>query len=91
MSSVVHSMSSSRGRRLRLNLLHGAMYPLFLAAGALQRVATRVDAEGASRTAARRSLFVEATASTSIAISYILMARTTLQLFARRNRTERLS
>ena len=41
--------------------------------------------------ARRSTVFAEARESTCIAISYALMARTTLQTFARHHRTERLS
>ena len=71
-------------------LVYGATYPLFLAAETFQRRA-RASTTKRSQPDAQRSVFAAARESAFIAISYILMARTTLQTFARQNRTERLS
>jgi hypothetical protein len=82
---------SPRGDQIRFYLVYGATYPLFLAAEAVQRFVARTSAEGPSPTDAQSSVFSAARESAFIAISYVLMARTTLQTFARQNRTERLS
>jgi hypothetical protein len=91
MSLAVHPTSPARGDQIRFHLLFGATYPLFCAACAGQRLLTRLTAGDDARPVADRSLFAEARDNASIAISYALMARTTLQTFARHNRTERLS
>jgi len=90
MNLAVHSSSPLRGDQIRFHLLFGATYPLFCLAGVAQRLAVRLTAEEGARPGAQRSVFAEARDNASIAISYALMARTTLQTFARHNRTERL-
>jgi len=77
---------------LRFQLLFGAAYPLFLMAAFLQgRLAGQTDDDEDRPRKPRRSPFAEARESASIAISYALASRTTLQRFARRHRAERLS
>ncbi|MGA2043610.1 MAG: hypothetical protein ABSG83_09585 [Roseiarcus sp.] len=90
MTMAVHSTSPVRGDQIRYHLLFGATYPLFCLAGAVQRLVARAPAEEGAPRLAQRSVFAEARDNASIAISYALMARTTLQTFARHNRTERL-
>ena len=86
MQTAVHSNDSSRGDQIRFYAAFGAAYPLFLASEAAQRLFRR-----APRSGAESSVFVAARENAFIAISYALMARTTLQTFARQNRAERLS
>jgi hypothetical protein len=91
MKTAVRSTSPIRGGELRFSLVFAAMYPLFLTASAIQRLAAQVIAGGASRSGVEQSVFVEARENALIAITYTTMARTTLQIFARKNRAERLS
>jgi hypothetical protein len=88
---TVDSAQPKRAGEIRSYLAFGATYPLFLAAEMFQRWGARRSSDDASQPKARRSVFAAARESTFIAISYALMARTTLQIFARQNRTERLS
>jgi hypothetical protein len=88
---TVHSAQPKRSGEIGFYLAFGATYPLFLAAEMFQRRSARWSIDDASQPKARRSVFATARESTLIAISYALMARTTLQIFARQNRTERLS
>ena len=81
----------TRSDNLGFHLACGATFPLFLAAEVLQRRKARTSIEGASPTAAERSVFAAARESTLIAISYALMARTRLRRSARQNRAVRLS
>lgn len=90
MQTVVHPVPQIRGTRFHYHVLFAAAYPLFLAAEALHRFATRALAEsGLPRQA--HSVFAEARENTLVAISYAAMARSTLRTSARTNRTERLS
>jgi hypothetical protein len=89
MQTAIHSLYPRRGS-VRFYLAYGVTYPLFLAAETLQRWLHSL-AEESSRAPPERSVFAAAHESTFIAISYVLMARTTLRIFARQNRTERLS
>ena len=88
---TVDSAQPTRTGEIRFYLAFGAAYPLFLAAELFQRWSARWSIDDAPRPKAQRSIFAAARESTFIAISYALMARTTLQIFARQNRTERLS
>ena len=90
MQTAIHLLDPRRGD-VRFYLAYGAAYPLFLAAESLQRWLTTPSVEEPSQAPAQRSVFAAARESTIIAISYVLMARTTLRIFARQNRTERLS
>ena len=91
MKTAFATSHTRRGDDVRFYLAYGAAFPLFLAAESLQRWLASASHEGALPAAARRSVFAAARESTFIAISYVLMARTTLRRFARQNRTERLS
>lgn len=86
MQTAVHSYDSTRGDQFRFYAAFAAAYPLFLAAEAGQRLFARAPQSGAACSA-----FAAARENAFIAISYALMARTTLQTFARQNRAERLS
>jgi hypothetical protein len=81
--------AEERGEQMKFYLLFGAAYPLFLAAEATKRALAHRTSE--AKPESPRSLFAEARETTSIAISFALMARTTLHTFARPSRTERLS
>jgi hypothetical protein len=91
MRTADHSIYPSRSAQVGFYLACGVAYPFFLAAETLQRSSARAAREGAPWVEAPHSVFVAARDSTFIAISYALMARTTLQKFGRQNRTERLS
>jgi hypothetical protein len=91
MKTAVPTFYPRPGDNVRFHLAYGATFPLFLAAESLQRWLARASHERALQAAAERSVFAAARESTLIAISYVLMARTTLRRFARQNRTERLS
>jgi hypothetical protein len=91
MKTAVLAPHTRRSDNLSFHLAYGATFPLFLAAEVLQRRKARASREGTSPAAAERSVFAAARQSTLIAISYALMARTTLRRFARQNRAERLS
>ena len=90
MQTAVHSYLR-RSDDVRFYLAYGATYPLLLAAEILQRRLAGASIEGTSPPAAQRSVFAAARESTFIAISYVLMARTTLRRSARQHRTERPS
>jgi hypothetical protein len=91
MKTAASSVFESAGH-LRFQLLFAATYPLFLLAAVLQRrFAQQADDEADGLPEPRQSAFAEARESASIAISYALAARTTLQTFARRPRAERPS
>ena len=90
MQTATHSYLG-RSHDVRFYLAYGATYPLFLAAETLQRRLASALVEGTSRATEERSVFAAARESTFIAISYVLMARTTLRRSARQNRTERPS
>jgi hypothetical protein len=83
--------AARRGDNLSFHLAYGATFPLFLAAELLQRWKARASGEGSLPAMAKRSVFAAAREGTLIAISYALMARTTLRRSARQNRAERLS
>jgi hypothetical protein len=91
MKTAVLTPHARRSDNLGFHLAYGATFPLFLAAEVLQRWKARASSEGDLPPAAERSVFAAARESTLIAISYALMARTTLRRFARQNRAERLS
>ena len=91
MHAFVRSVRGARAGQMRLVLAHGVAYPLFLAAEMLRRIVASVSTERAPASYADRSIFAAAHESTLLAISHALMARRTLQTFARQNRTERLS
>ncbi len=80
-----------RREKLRFSLLFGASYPLFLVAEAAQRGFDRFSTDSEASTRSEKSVFAAARENASIAISYAFMARTTLQSFARHNRSERQS
>ena len=80
-----------RSQSVRFYLAYGATYPLFLAAESLHRWLAGASVEGNSQATEERSVFASARESTFIAISYVLMARTTLRRSARQDRTERSS
>jgi hypothetical protein len=90
MQTAIHS-DFRRSADVWFYLAYGATYPLFLAAETLQRRLAAASIEGTEQTAAPRSVFAAARESTFIAISYVLMARTTLRRSVRQNRTERPS
>ena len=90
MQTAVHSYLR-RSPDVRFYLAYGAAYPLFLAAESLHRWLAGPSVEGASQATRERSVFASARESTFIAISYVLMARTTLRRSVRQNRTERSS
>lgn len=89
MTMIAHSSPEQRGGELRIALLVGALFPLFLASAAIQRVAARLASRHTR--AASLSILAEARDNAAIAVSYALMARAMLQSFARDNRAERLS
>jgi hypothetical protein len=91
MQTNAHPTYPTRGDQIRFYLVYVATYPLFLAAETVQRLVARASAQGPPRIDAQGSVFAAARESAFIAIAYVLMARTTLQTFARQNRTERLS
>lgn len=85
--NAVYHLSSED---LRFNLLFGAAYPLFLVAEIIGACVTApLSHEDAPRS--KSSVFAAAKDNAAIAISYAFMARSTLQIFARRTRSERLS
>ena len=90
MQTATHSYLR-RGQDVRFYLAYGVTYPLFLAAESLRRWLAGASVEGDSQAPEEHSVFASARESTFIAISYVLMARTTLRRSARNNRTERLS
>ena len=91
MSSMFHSDVQPRVEGLQSHLFFGLMFPLFIAAEGLARLATRLAGTDEPGARARRPLLAQARANASIATSYALMARTMLQSSDRNNRTERLS
>ena len=90
MQRVVNDIAPTPLDRVKFALAFGAAYPLFLIAEGLQRLLAHATADEDAPARAKRPVFAEARENASIAISYALMARTTLQGFARRPRTERL-
>ncbi len=70
----ISSATHSRGDNLRFILLFSLAYPFAVAAEAIKRGLAATDAP-----LSRQSLFSEARESTSIAISYAVMAKTTLK------------
>ncbi len=74
----ISSSTHSWGDNLRFILLFGLAYPFAIAAEALKRAFAPADIKPA-----RGSLFAEARESTSIAISYAVMAKTTLKRSSR--------
>jgi hypothetical protein len=79
MSMTTYSPPSTRGETMKVSLLFGGLFPLFLAAAAIPR-ALAISREGAPPAT---SVIGEARENLSIAISYALMARAMLQSFAR--------
>ena len=90
MQRVLNAVAATPLDRVKFSLAFGAAFPLFLAAEGLQRLLDHATAEADAPLRDPRSIFAEARENASIAISYALMARTTLQGFARRPRSERL-
>lgn len=90
MKTAIHK-PTRRGDNLSFHLAYGATFPLFLAAEILQRWKARASSEAYLPAVAERSVFAAAREGTLIAISYALMARTTLRRSARQNQAERLS
>ncbi len=74
----ISSSTHSWGDNLRFILLFGLAYPFAIVAEALKRAFAPGDMKPATG-----SLFAEARESTSIAISYAVMAKTTLKRSSR--------
>ncbi len=74
----ISSSSHSWGDNLRFIILFGLAYPFAILAEALKRAFAPVDMKPA-----QGSLFTEARESTSIAISYAVMAKMTLKRSSR--------
>lgn len=89
MHSVVHSTSNTD--RLQFFVLFAALYPLLLAAGGAGRLLARLTASDETQIKPSRSMLADARDNASIAISYAVWARKTLQAFVRESRSERLS
>lgn len=89
MTMIAHSSPERREGELRIQLLIGALFPLFLASAAIQRALPGVAQQ--RPLPASPSILAEARDNAAIAVSYALMARAMLQSFARDTRAERLS
>jgi hypothetical protein len=89
MQIELQSAPSIRGDRIHYHLLYGAAYPFFLAAEALTRLSARAHHDERASMSPMRSAFAEARENTLVAISYAVMARSTLRTSARHNRSER--
>jgi hypothetical protein len=78
-SSTSYSLPSVRWAEIKVSLLFGSLFPLFLAAAVIPRMLPF----SAGRGAPARSAISEARENMSIAICYAMMARAMLQSFAR--------
>jgi hypothetical protein len=90
MQASINAVSHLSSEDLRFNLLLGVTYPLFLSVEIVNVCATALLGND-TQLKSRRSVFATARDNAAIAISYAFMARSTLQIFARRTRPERLS
>jgi hypothetical protein len=89
MQTAVHTTSQTS--RLQFYVLFAALYPLLLAVDGGGRLVGSLVARGETHARPARSVLVDARDNASIAISYAVWARKTLQAFVRESRTERLS
>jgi len=90
MQRSINAVSHLSGEDLRFNLLLGVTYPFFVAVEALGACVKALLPSGEA-SKPKNSIFAAAKDNAAIAISYAFMARSTLQIFARRTRPERLS
>jgi hypothetical protein len=78
MNTSIRSDFPTRKEGIQGRLLFGAIFPLLFAAEGLSRAYAHIAAGEAGQDNVQRSLFAEARANTSIATSYLLMARAML-------------
>jgi hypothetical protein len=90
MQRSINAVSHLSSEDLRYNLLLGAAYPFFFAVEFLTTCVTALASHD-EPSKSKSSMFAAAKNNAAIAISYAFMARSTLQIFARRTRSERLS
>jgi len=89
MQSAVHTTSHTN--KLQFYVLFAALCPLLLAADGAGRLVSRLAPTSESQIKPSRSMLADARDNASIAISYAVWARKTLQAFVRESRSERLS
>jgi hypothetical protein len=89
MQTAVHTTSHTS--RFQFYVLFAALYPLLLAIDSAGRLVGSLFAQERTHARPVRSVLIDARDNASIAISYAVWARKTLQAFVRENRAERLS
>lgn len=81
MQTAVHTTTNLD--RIQFFVLFAALYPLLLTADGAKRLASRVVTRGEIQSKPSRSMLLDARDNASIAISYAVWARKTLQAFVR--------
>jgi hypothetical protein len=91
MKLVIHPVASISQEDLPWRVFYGVLLVLMLIFGGLKALSTRLFAESEEARPSSRSWLAEARSQATIATSYALMAKSTLQSSGRENRQERRS